>query len=107
MTHSFAASVSSSSLIQFRYSASESRRTFNDSFFTQDLRLSRTFLVRSERVRLNLFGEVFNLFNTANLIGHSGNLSDPASFGQPAARFSQVFGSGGPRAFQFDARINF
>jgi hypothetical protein len=81
--------------------------SFNDSFFTQDLRLSRAFQLRGERVRLVLFGEVFNLFNTANLVGYSGNLFNPAEFGQPGARFSQVFGSGGPRAFQFGARINF
>ena len=80
---------------------------FNDNFFTQDLRLSRAFALHGERVRLLLIGEVFNLFNTANLIGYSGNLNDPASFGQPGARFSQVFGSGGPRAFQFGARLSF
>src|SRR5262249_51432359 len=77
-----------------------SNYAFNHSFFTQDLRLSRTFLLDGERVRLVLLGEVFNLFNTANLIQYSGNLNDPALFGQPGARSSQVFGSGGPRAFQ-------
>jgi len=81
--------------------------SFNDNFFTQDLRLSRTFRLGSERVHLVLLGEVFNLFNTANLVQYSGNLNDPASFGQPGARFSQVFGSGGPRAFQFGARLSF
>ncbi|MBA3355992.1 MAG: carboxypeptidase regulatory-like domain-containing protein [Pyrinomonadaceae bacterium] len=81
--------------------------SFTDSFFTQDLRLSHTFSLGSERVRFVLFGEVFNLLNTANLIQYSGNIADTASFGQPGARFSQVFGSGGPRAFQFGARISF
>jgi len=81
--------------------------SFNDNFFTQDLRLSRTFPLTGERVRLVLFGEVFNLLNTANLFQYSGNLNDPASFGQPAARFTQVFGSGGPRAFQLGARLSF
>lgn len=81
--------------------------SFNDGFFTQDLRLSRAFPLRGERARLFLFGEVFNLFNTANLVGYGGNLLDPSSFGQPGARFSQVFGSGGPRAFQFGARVSF
>ena len=81
--------------------------SFNDRFFTQNLRLSHTFGLQRERVRVILFGEVFNLFNTANLVGHSGNLSNPAEFGQPTGRFSQVFGSGGPRAFQFGARITF
>src|SRR5262249_7535983 len=52
-----------------------SNYSFNDSFFTQDLRLSRSFSLSREQVRLVLFGEVFNLFNTANLIQYSGNLS--------------------------------
>jgi hypothetical protein len=81
--------------------------SFNDSFFSQDVRLSRTFYLRNERMRLALIGEVFNLFNTANLVQYSGNLNDSVSFGQAGARFSQVFGSGGPRAFQFAARISF
>jgi hypothetical protein len=81
--------------------------SFNDNFFTQDLRLSRTFPLGGERVRLVLYGEVFNLLNTANLVGYGGNLANPAEFGQPAARFTQVFGSGGPRAFQLGARVSF
>jgi hypothetical protein len=80
---------------------------FNDGFFTQDLRLSRTFPLAGDRVRLVLLGEVFNLFNTANLIQYDGNINTPATFGQPGARFSQVFGSGGPRSFQFGARVSF
>ncbi|MCI0419565.1 MAG: TonB-dependent receptor, partial [Acidobacteria bacterium] len=58
--------------------------SFSDGFFTQDLRVSRTFSFSSERVRLAVFGEVFNLFNIANLSGHSGNISNPAQFGQPS-----------------------
>ena len=54
-----------------------------------------------------MLGEVFNLFNTANLIGYNGNLLNPAMFGQPNARFTQIFGSGGPRAFQLGARASF
>jgi Carboxypeptidase regulatory-like domain len=81
--------------------------SFNDNFFTQDWRLSRTFRLHGEHWQLVLLGEVFNLFNTANLVQYSGNLNDPSSFGQPGARFTQVFGSGGPRAFQFGARLSF
>lgn len=80
---------------------------FNDSFFTQDVRVTRSFSIGEERARLVLFGEVFNLFNTANLVDYSGNIANPALFGQPGARFSQVFGSGGPRAFQLGARVSF
>ena len=81
--------------------------SLDDNFSTVDLRLSRAFPLAAKRVRLVLLGEVFNLLNTANLVQYSGNLNDPASFGQPAARFTQVFGSGVPRAFQFGARISF
>jgi hypothetical protein len=79
---------------------------FGDNYITQDLRLSHTFVFR-EKYKLILIGEVFNLFNIANLSGHSGNLANTATFGQPTRRVDQVFGSGGPRAFQFGARISF
>ncbi|HEX6730721.1 MAG TPA: hypothetical protein VF074_11940 [Pyrinomonadaceae bacterium] len=81
--------------------------SFNDNYFSQDLRLSRVFPLRGELVRLVLYGEVFNLLNTANLVGYGANLANPAEFGQPSARFTQVFGSGGPRAFQLGARVSF
>jgi hypothetical protein len=55
-------------------------------------------------VRVSLFAEVFNLLNTANLVGHGSNLTE---FGQPGARITHVFGSGGPRAFQLGSRISF
>ena len=82
-----------------------SKFEFGDSFLTQDLRLSREFHLH-ERWRMTLIGEVFNLFNTANLSGRSGDLLS-AGFGQPTSRVSQVFGSGGPRAFQLAARLSF
>ena len=102
----FAGKLTASGLIAPRVTL-PTNYAFNDSFFTQDLRLSRTFSLGSERLRLILLGEVFNLFNTANLVQYSGNIANPASFGQPGARFSQVFGSGGPRAFQLGARVSF
>jgi len=80
--------------------------SFGDNFFTHDMRLSRTFAL-TDRTRLILLGEVFNLFNVANLVGYSGDISRTAAFGQPGARFNQVFGSGGPRAFQIGARLVF
>jgi hypothetical protein len=46
-------------------------------------------------------------YNAANLSGYSGNVATTSAFGQPSARFTQVFGSGGPRTFQFGARISF
>jgi hypothetical protein len=81
------------------------RYWFGDNFQSLDLRLSREFVI-TERWRLALIGEVFNLYNAANLSGHSGNLNS-VSFGQPTARATQVFGSGGPRAFQLGARVSF
>jgi hypothetical protein len=51
--------------------------------------------------------EVFNIFNVANLGGYSFNLSNTSTFGQPTNRASQVFGSGGPRAFQLGGRFTF
>jgi hypothetical protein len=81
------------------------RYWLGDNYHSLDLRLSREFVIQ-ERWRLVLMGEVFNLYNAANLSGYSGNLTN-AEFGQPTSRATQVFGSGGPRAFQFGARVSF
>jgi hypothetical protein len=94
----------------------------NDSFMTHDLRLSRTFNI-NENVRLQINAEGFNIFNIANLTGFSGTLDAyvrpsttggtprlPATgllFGQPTARVSAIFGTGGPRSFQVAARLTF
>ncbi|HKQ90108.1 MAG TPA: TonB-dependent receptor [Blastocatellia bacterium] len=76
-----------------------------DNFFAQDVRLSR-FVQFNEKYKLTLIGEVFNLFNVANLGGYDSNLTS-GRFGQPSTRVGQVFGTGGPRAFQFAARLTF
>ena len=81
--------------------------SFNDNFFTLDVRLARVFAFGSGKVRVVLSAEVFNLFNTANLTGYSGDLTQPATFGQPSSLASQVFGSGGPRMCQLAARVSF
>ena len=81
------------------------RYALDDNFQALDLRMSRSFLFH-DRWRLSLIGEVFNVYNAANLSGYSTDLTSPA-FGQPSARFTQLFGSGGPRAFQFAARFSF
>jgi len=78
---------------------------FGDNFHSLDLRLSRSLVFR-ERWRLSRIGEVFNLYNKANLSGYSGDLTSVA-FGQPTSRATQVFGSGGPRAFQLALRGSF
>jgi hypothetical protein len=56
---------------------------------------------------LTLIGEVFNVCNTANFSGRSGDLSHPDSFGQATSFVTQVFGSGGPRSWQIAARLGF
>jgi hypothetical protein len=99
---------------------------FDDSFNSFDLRLSRPFKI-GERVSVEPIAEVFNLFNVTNVLGvsnvnYSGfsnvlvrDSNDPASpgflrsssFGRPVTTAGGVFGSGGPRAFQFAARVTF
>jgi hypothetical protein len=99
---------------------------FGDSFSSLDLRLSKVFKL-GERVTLEPIAEVFNLFNVTNVLGvsnvnYSGfsnvlvrDSGDPSSagfnrsssFGQPVTTAGGVFGSGGPRAFQFAARVTF
>lgn len=80
---------------------------FGRNFNSQDLRITKYIPTRTERVKLKIFGEVFNLFNYANLSGYSNNLTNPSGFGQPSERTRQIFGTGGPRAFQLGARLNF
>jgi hypothetical protein len=53
-----------------------------------------------------VFGEVFNVLNIASLTGYVDNLLG-RSFGQPSSRFSNIFGTGGPRAFQWGTRLSF
>lgn len=76
-----------------------------DVFSSQDLRVTKVFRFR-ERVEWQLFGEVFNVFNIANLSGYADNLLAP-SFGNPTSRFSNIFGTGGPRSFQLGTRLSF
>lgn len=100
--------------------------TLGDNFSSLDLRVSRVFKI-GERWTIEPIAEVFNLFNVTNVLGVSNvNYSgfsnvlvrvsnDPAnagfsrssSFGQPVTTAGGVFGSGGPRAFQFAARVTF
>lgn len=89
-----------------------------DPFFSQDIRLTRLITVR-ERIRLSLIAEAFNIFNIANLSGYGSGLNTtatmvggqpqavPATFGLPSNRVNQIFGTGGPRAFQFAVRLTF
>jgi outer membrane receptor protein involved in Fe transport len=99
---------------------------FNDTFSSLDLRVSRPFAL-TERVRLEPMLEVFNLFDTTNILGLSvvnysgfsnvlvrdsetpgtpGYLTS-SRFGRPVSTAGGVFGSGGPRAMQLAARLTF
>jgi hypothetical protein len=98
---------------------------FGDSFNSVDLRVSRPFSLG--QVRLEPIVEVFNLFNVTNVRGtsvknYSGysnvlvrDSDDPtspgyltsSSFGNAVNTAGGVFGSGGPRAFQFAVRATF
>jgi hypothetical protein len=90
-----------------------------DPFFSQDIRLTRLISIR-EKVKLSLIAEGFNVFNFANLSGYGAGLNALVSaapgqptpvqsltFGQPSSRVNQIFGTGGPRAFQFAVRLSF
>jgi hypothetical protein len=100
---------------------------FFSPFSSLDMRLKKDFNL-GDRAKFSLTGEGFNLFNETNIRGSSNanfsgrNISigpyQPAQNGQPAQTvqtnfYSAVstaggfFGSGGPRAFQFAARVEF
>jgi len=99
---------------------------FNDIFNSLDMRLSRKFTF-GDSISLEPIVEVFNLFNITNVLGvsnvnysgfanvltrDSDIVTDPgflrsSRFGQPVTTAGGVFGSGGPRAFQFAARFTF
>jgi hypothetical protein len=99
---------------------------FGDTFSSLDLRVSKVFRI-GERFTIEPIAEVFNLFNVTNVLGvsnvnYSGfnnvlvrDSNDPgsagfsrsSSFGQAVTTAGGVFGSGGPRAFQFAARVTF
>jgi hypothetical protein len=79
---------------------------FPRSFNSQDLRVTKVFPLHGERVRLSVFGECFNVFNIANLTFYNETLNAP-NFGQASQRTSNIFGTGGPRAFQLGSRLTF
>ena len=99
---------------------------FTDSFNSLDVRLARAWAF-GDRVRVEPMVEVFNALNMTNILGvsnvnYSGysnvlvrDSQDQASpgyltsssFGRPVTTAGGVFGSGGPRAFQFAVRVSF
>jgi hypothetical protein len=96
---------------------------FFSPFSALDFRLTKGIRL-GERMHLSLIGEAFNIFNFTNVRGFSKNSfsgrnisisPDPgpifnhvqANFYSPASVAGGFFGSGGPRAFQFAARLDF
>jgi hypothetical protein len=97
-----------------------------DSFQSLDVRLTKTFRF-SENFNIQGLAEVFNLFNVTNVRGvnnvnfsgfqntllrDSSNTADSgflrsSRFGSAIQTAGGVFGTGGPRAFQFAVRVNF
>ena len=97
-----------------------------DRFQSLDLRLTKTFKF-SEHFSIQGLAEVFNLFNITNIRGvNNVNFSGfqntlirdsedtanagflrSSSFGSAVQTAGGVFGTGGPRAFQFAVRVNF
>jgi carboxypeptidase family protein len=76
-----------------------------DWFSSQDIRLTKKFTWK-EHYQIAVFGEMFNVFNVANLSSFN-NTVNSGVFGLPTQRQGQVFGSGGPRALQLGARVSF
>ncbi|MBS1808130.1 MAG: TonB-dependent receptor [Acidobacteria bacterium] len=79
---------------------------FGDNFSSQDLRLGKKFTWK-ENYTLSIFAEAFNIFNISNLGGYNFTINSGGAFGQATSRASQVFGTGGARAFQLGARVSF
>jgi hypothetical protein len=82
------------------------------------LRISKTFAIK-EPFKVRLQAEAFNLFNSANFISNSGNagnagfgfsgvngIADSDQIGLPSST-QGALGSGGPRSFQFSAKLSF
>src|SRR5262249_24347820 len=87
----------------------------SDSVISQDIRLTKRFRF-SEKKSLDFITEVFNLFNVANLTNFSDNvipakddISDPSQFTvfRPTQRANNIFGTGGPRSFQFALKFTY
>jgi hypothetical protein len=79
------------------------QRTIN-----QDLRLAKTVKLFNEKLSVSLRAEMYNMFNIGNKqwSASAGNLYS-GGFAVPSQRVGNVFGSGGPRSFQFGTRVSF
>ena len=91
-----------------------------DSFVTTDMRITRPFKLRGERIKIEPALEIFNLFNVANydlpgsklgatLTGATGSINGTTAADRPnrAGFGSGSFALGIPRAWQLALRISF
>jgi hypothetical protein len=88
----------------------------SDSVLSQDVRLTKRFRF-SEKKSLDFITEVFNLFNVANLTNFANNVIpakddtlDPGfqfDVFRPTQRTNNIFGTGGPRSFQFALKFTY
>ncbi|MDQ6786874.1 MAG: carboxypeptidase-like regulatory domain-containing protein [Acidobacteriota bacterium] len=84
-------------------------RGLTHSFASLDMRITRAIRF-SERIRLDLIVEGFNLFNRFNEAAASPNFGDVNAFGQRASGgqyYSRPTAAFDPRQFQFGAKLNF
>jgi hypothetical protein len=86
-----------------------------DNIISQDIRITKSFKF-SESKSLDFMVEVFNIFNFSNLtnvadtaIPAKEDITGPGDFTafRPTQRNTNVFGTGGPRAFQFAWKFKF
>ena len=86
-----------------------------DSVISQDLRITKSFRIK-ESMKIDFIAEVFNLFNIANLtdvVDTTVPAKDDVGPGfefttlKPTSRATNIFGTGGPRAWQFALKFTF
>ena len=75
-------------------------------FFSLGARVSHLFRI-TERWKVEVLAEAFNLTNRANVVTRNTNFGVGAYPANPSPTFGQVTAVGDPRSFQFGARVRF
>jgi hypothetical protein len=80
-------------------------------FMSFDPRITKSFRI-TERLKLQLFGEAFNVFNRINITGvnttaYSCTSCSTATTVTPSSTFQRPTASGGPRIMQISAKVSF
>lgn len=79
--------------------------SLGDSFQSHNLRISKEFNIIKEKLKLELIGEVYNIFNLSNKLSFTSGLD--SGFGVATDKVNPNFGIGGPRIFQIGGRLKF